>query len=123
MTAELERVAEYRTVTRRILRELDGEERTAALIRLKDRAKTEDLAAWCLQSIVEELGWEHERAGLYEQRSYGDRLERAHRRLRGQGYSACPTCETALSSEADWLQWRQLRESAITEAETREHAI
>jgi hypothetical protein len=123
MTTALERVAEYRSVTRRILREIDGDERANALIRLKDHAKTEELAAWCLQAIVEEIGWEHERAAVYEQRSYGDRLERAHRRLRGQGYAACPTCESALSSEADWQHWRQLREAAIAEAEAREHAV
>jgi hypothetical protein len=123
MTTALERVAGYRGTTRRILRELDGDERAATLIRLKDLGKKEELSAWCLQAIVEEIGWEHERAAVYEQRSYGDRLERAHRRLRGQGYAACPTCESALSNEADWHLWRELREAAIAEAEAKEHAV
>jgi hypothetical protein len=123
VTDELDRVAEYRLTTRRIVRELDGEERSSALLRLRDLAKREQLAAWCLQAIVEEIGWEHERAAVFEQRSYGDRLERAHRRLRGQGYAACPTCESALSTEADWQHWRQLREAAIVEAEAKEQAV
>jgi hypothetical protein len=123
MTAALDRVTEYRATTRRILRELNGEERAGALLRLKDLAKTEGLAAWCMQAIVEEVGWEHERAAVYEQRSYGDRLERAHRRLRAQGYSACPTCESALSTEVDWEAWRQLRTAAIAEAEAKERAV
>jgi hypothetical protein len=123
MTSAIDRVTEYRATTRRILRELNGEERARALLRLKDLAKTEELAAWCMQAIVEEVGWEHERAAVYEQRSYGDRLERAHRRLRGQGYSACPTCESALSSEVVWENWRQLRAAATAEAEAKEHAL
>jgi hypothetical protein len=123
MTTELDRVAEYRRTTRRILRELDCEERSSALLRLRDLAKREQLAAWCLQAIVEEIGWEHERAAVFEQRSYGDRLERAHRKLRGEGFAACPTCESALSNEADWEQWRQLREAAIAEAEAKERAV
>jgi hypothetical protein len=123
MTTDLERVAEYRSVTRRILRELDGDQRANALLRLRDHAKVEELSGWCLQAIVEELGWEHERAAVFEQRSYGDRMERAHRKLRARGYSACPTCETALSSELDWSTWRQLREVAVAEAEAKEHAV
>ena len=123
MSVELDRVAEFRRTTRRILRELDGEERSSALPRLRDLARREQLAAWCLQAIVEEIGWEHERAAVFEQRSYGDRLERAHRKLRSQGFAACPTCESALSNETDWEQWRQLREAAIAEAEAKEHAV
>jgi len=123
MILALDRVADYRVATRRILRELDGDDRTSALIRLKDLAKSEELAAWCLRAVIEEIGWEHERAAVYEQRSYGDRLERAHRKLRAKGYVACPTCSSALSNEADWLAWQQLRESALAQAEAKEHAI
>lgn len=93
------------------------------MLRLRDRAKGEELAAWCLQAIVEEIGWEHERAAVFEQRSYGDRLERAHRRLRARGYTACPTCESALSSELDWTTWRQMREAAAVAVETKEQAV
>jgi hypothetical protein len=123
MSDALDRVSEYRATARRILRELDGEERSGALFRLKDLAKREELAAWCLQAIAEEIGWEHERAAMYEQRSYGDRLERAHRKLRRQAYSACPTCCSALSSEVDWQRWGQLRDAAVAEVEAKEHAV
>lgn len=119
----VDRVAEYRACARRILRELDGKDRASALVRLRDRAKHEEHAGWCHRAIVEEIGWEHERAGIFEQRSYGDRLERAHRRLRARGYTACPTCESALSSELDWETWRHVREAAAVEAEAREHAV
>jgi hypothetical protein len=123
MNGPVDRVAEYRACTRRIVRELDGRERASALLGLRERAKEEELSCWCQRAIVEEIGWEHERAAVFEQRSYGDRLERAHRQLRARGYTACPTCESQLSSELDWTTWRQMREAAAVGVGTKEQAV
>lgn len=121
----LARVAEFREAARRILRNTDLtiESRETALMRLYQRAKLDSFADLLVGAIVAEVLWSIEREDLDPLRATGDRLERAHRSLRGRGYARCPECMCELSRELDWSLWGQERRAAINEFEAREGAV
>lgn len=90
--ADVTRVAEYREAARRLLRsDLTIEGRKTALMRLYARGKGERFADVIVGAIVAEVVWSIEKDDVNALRSAGDRIERAHRSLRGRGYARCPS--------------------------------
>jgi hypothetical protein len=93
------------------------------LTTLVRHAKTERFADLIVRALLAELEWAIERYDVQAERTIGDEMERAARKLRGEGLQKCPTCRSFLSTEVDWDYWRALREAAIREAEAREGAV
>ena len=124
MTAGMERVGTYRAAFRQILRHegLDTPERIRALVNLAGHARRERFADVIVRSMLAELEWSIDADDVQAQRTIGDEMERAARKLRSEGLQNCPTCRTFLSTEVDWDHWRSLREQAIAQAEAREGA-
>lgn len=122
--ADVTRVAEYREAARRLLRsDLTIEGRKTALMRLYARGKGERFADVIVGAIVAEVVWSIEKDDVNALRSAGDRIERAHRSLRGRGYARCPECLCELSQELDWSRWQATRRGASAEYEAREGAV
>jgi hypothetical protein len=121
----LERVGVYRSAARQILRHrgLDGDDRVRGLMNLVRRARAERFADLILGVLQAELEWSIDREDVISERTLGDVMEDAARKLRGEGRAECPTCRTPLSGPTDWDRWRVLRAAAIREAEAREGAI
>jgi hypothetical protein len=124
-TAEgIERIGVYRAAMRQILRHqgLDTEERIRGMVNLVQHAKRERYADLIIRALLSELEWSIDRDNVEAQKTFRDEQERHHRRLRGERYERCPECCSPLSTEVDWMVWRQLRASAIAEAEAKERA-
>jgi hypothetical protein len=114
----------YRQAARTILRHrsLDTQERARALTNLVRRAKPERYASMICGALLAEVAWSLDQPDVLDQRSVGDVMEIAARKLRAEGRRECPTCRTPLSGPTDWERWRQLREAAVDEAQAREGA-
>lgn len=127
MSADLERVREYRRAARMAVRADDAtlHSRYLALIDLAEAARAEPgrlVATWSERAIWEEskrfLGVDDE-DHLYPPEPY----EAAHRRLRARGLVVCPECLSDLATEADFERWHQMRADHIDELRLREEAI
>jgi hypothetical protein len=122
---DFDRVAEYRSAARVILRDdwLEDTARQEALIELCRRGRDEADAELILRAILAELCWSIDRPDVIAERSGYERLERRHQSLRAAGMESCQNCLRPLTNEADWRRWQQLREAAVIEAEVREGAV
>ncbi len=127
MTAELDRVRDYRRAARLAVQAEQAAltDRYLALIDLAEYARAEpDLLVrrWAELAIWEEskvfLGVDDE-----EPEFPPDSYERAQRKLRADGYATCPTCRSALATDEDFARWRWMREAHIRELRVREEAV
>ena len=127
MSAELDRVREYREAARLAVRAdaATFQSRCLALIDLAESARNEPdplIRTWGERAIWEEaksfLGMDDEQHDLP-----GEPFERAQRRLRDQGLVSCPTCRSVLATDADFDRWRRTREQCIADTERREGAV
>ena len=127
MSAELDRVREYREAARLAVRADTAtfQSRCLALIDLAESARNEPdplIRTWGERAIWEEaksfLGVDDE-----QPEAPGEHYEAAQRKLRARGYGMCPECLTPLADESDLVRWRRMREVHIAETERREGAV
>lgn len=127
MTAELDRVRQYRRAARIAVHGDTAEtsNRYLALIELAEAARAEPdplVRTWAERAIWEEskvfLGVADE-----EHEFPPEAYERAQRRLRVRGYAACPECYSVLATDDDFERWRMMRLDHVAELERRERAI
>jgi hypothetical protein len=112
--AMLARLSSYRTAAQRIRRDSAPlGVKLSRLIALMEKARqepdahTRDLAE---RIIYAQAAWLLEGAAALARGRGGDAVERAARRLRGQGLDRCPKCLQQLSEPATWAFWSALRE-------------
>lgn len=129
-TTILERVAEYRTTSRRIVSAPSSlKKRCQVLLELVAALADEDDEAtreWCRQAI-----WEESRAflGLGDPEPAGgpsDPWARKQRAIRAEGFSTCPRCAARIATDEElrrlsvsWVRWAQetsARERAVRDA-------
>jgi hypothetical protein len=127
VSAEIERVREYRRAARVAIRggQYENRNRYLALIALAEAARAEPdplVRTWSERAI-----WEESKGFLgvddREPEPPGDLYERSQRKLRSRGYAACPTCKSPLASEVDFERWHHERQDRIAEIRRREQAV
>ncbi len=122
----LARVRRYRQAARMAV-EADApvKVRCLALLDLADAVRDESdllVRRWAEIAIWEEsktfLGVDDEQQHLVP-----ETYEGAQRRLRAQGYSACPNCRAVLATDVDLERWSRMRRDEISRLEVRERAV
>ena len=123
MSAELDRVRQYRRATRIAVQADDHglQDRYLALMELAEAARAEAdpfVRTWSERAI-----WEESRLFL----GVGDEdavppepYEAAQRKLRARGFSQCPECRAPLATDADFKRWYRMRVDHIADLERRE---
>lgn len=115
--ATLALIAAYRTATKRLVHaDRPLRVKCLGLLDLAEAGRAErdpTVRAW----IAETLWREAEQLLTGRPASLaGDGYERATRKLRADGYLACPTCRSSLPDEATFDRWRLLRTQGVADA-------
>jgi hypothetical protein len=121
----LEKVTDVRLDVRAIVRsEVPVPDRCIALIELATEvreAETDPHTRSRLQHVLYE-----EARGLLEDAppgAWGIAYEAKQRRIRAEGHAECPTCGSALATDADFVRWREMRRAERELLEARERVL
>jgi L-alanine-DL-glutamate epimerase-like enolase superfamily enzyme len=127
VSAELDRIREYRRAARAVVRADHAElgERYAALIDLAEaaRAEPDPLVATWAQRVI----WQESAVFLGVDDGEPDcppeNYERRARALRAEGYERCPRCLSVLATDRDLERWAAMRRAHYEELRVREQAV